>query len=258
MSPKTIYQVSINLNDDLDDLKQSHEKLMQLNPGWGYFKITSEHQLLEFMQQHFRDSQDSQDNKIYECYTQVDQLVVRNSKSEMIVKTGDIARVNELINIARLVCRTDIFRLAIAYKYGGLYFDLSKQLELNIDKVFEGYDVGFFRDGMEVHSSIVYSKSPRSKYIEQLINAMFKNFELKYNNQMILAGPGLYTAIFGMDKESHIQHSLHFDDPKIKVVCETGPELDTPGIVFKFEAPWKQTLHTPVDGKLVNEHWFMD
>lgn len=259
MKPKTIYQVSIDLNDDLDDLKQSHERLMQLNPGWDYFKITSEYQLTEFVQQHFRDSQDTLDNKMYECYNKVDTLIedlAKCDKNDEIKKTGDTARYDELLRISRLVCRTDIFRLAVVYKYGGLYFDLSKQLEMSIDKVFGSYDVGFFRSDREVHSSIIYSKHPRSKYLERLINTVIENFELKLNNQMLLAGPGLYSQAFGLNSGSDEPHTLHFDDPNICII-HTRPffNLDTPDIQYKFSAPWKSKLHTPVEGKRINEHW---
>ena len=260
MNPKTIYQISINLNDDLDDLKQSHERLMQLNPGWEYFKITSEHQMIEFMQQHFRDSPNPRDNKIYECYNEVDDLIngLANSvKTDEVIKSGDITRRDELVCISRLVCRTDIFRLATVYKFGGFYFDLSKQLEMNIDKVFDDYEVGFFRCDHEVHNSVLYSRHPRSEYFAKLTDMMIKSFELKRNNLMILAGPGLYTASFGVMPVKHIPHSLHFDDPKINVISTHESHIQQMDIVFKFRAPWKRKLHTPVNGKQINEHWLL-
>ena len=254
MNPKTIYQISIALNDDLDDLKQSHERLMQLNPGWDHFKITNEHQMVEFMQQHFRDSQDSRDNKLYECYTEVDDLIVGIIESD---KNDEIQNHDELLRTHKLICQTDIFRLAVVYKYGGLYFDLSKQLEMNIDKVFDSYDVGFFRSEHEVHSSVLYSRHPRSEYFEQLIDTVFKNFELRRNSQMLLAGPGMYSAVFGVMPDKYMTHSLHFDDPKINVIHTHEAHLQQIDIVFKFAAPWKHKLHVPVNGKKINEHWIL-
>ena len=153
---KNIFQVCINLNDDFDELLDSRCILLDRNKDWEYILISSEFELNKFMETHFRDSNDLFEQKIYECFINVRDLIDGVSKDVNLENDKD--RFNKLVDITKLVAQIDVFRLAAIYKFGGLYFDISRQINLDLDAEFDNFDACFFRSDDEVFNGIFYAK----------------------------------------------------------------------------------------------------
>lgn len=251
---KNIFQICINLNDNIKSLKEFRERLLKLNPSYQYHYIDSEDLFNEIMIKDFKNSKDSFEHKIYECFYSVGNIL---RLGEKVKKCTDKNRANEIQNICTLVSKTDIFRLAVLYKYGGFYLDLSKSFELDIDKELSIYDIALIRSHREIHTSMIYAKKNNpiiKNFLETVIeNCLNKKFKI---SQMHLAGPGMYTkTIKKMFSEFELTSLNNFYlTPYNGVILYN----EYPIRYVKFNTPWKQQLHMPDpnNGRIKpNEHW---
>ena len=72
---KTIFQICINLNDDVEGLQSSRKQLLSLNPSWNYLYIESEDQFNQNMIDNFKNSKDQFDQKIYEAFITIPKVL---------------------------------------------------------------------------------------------------------------------------------------------------------------------------------------
>jgi hypothetical protein len=270
---KNIFQVAINLRDNLPNLLSSRNKLLSLNPEWNHFLITTQQELNHFMEFHFRDSDDEFDRKIYDCFAGVRNQVEGSQKSwelvydcfrgllsstEPITQDKFNNQYNDFLEAAnyfrsihevcRLVSQTDVFRLAAVFKFGGIYFDLSSSLECNFNEKFQKSSCAFIQTPSEIRTSMIYSKDKRNIFIKKLIEHVHNNcFVDKIARQYQLAGPGAWTKFF-----RSISHSEEIQNYNIKIFQENDFKE------WKMDAEWKQDLHTPDPNnpnKQINHHW---
>ena len=272
-SNKNIFQVAINLRDNLPNLLSSRNKLLSLNPEWNHFLITSQQELNHFMEFHFRDSDDVFDGKIYDCFEGVRSQVEASPKSwefihdcfESLLSSTDPITQDKFNNqynnflkaadffrsiheVCRLVSQTDVFRLAAVFKFGGIYFDLSSSLECNFNEKFQDSSCAFIQTPAEVRTSMIYSKDKHNIFIKKLIEHIHNNcFVEKIKKQYKLAGPGAWTKFF-----KSISNTEEFQNFDVKIFQEKD---------FKewiMDAEWKRDLHTPDPNnpnQKINHHW---
>jgi len=246
---KTIFQICINLNDDIEELKASRKKLLDLNPTWNHLYIQSQDQLDQIMIDNFQKSNDEFENNIYKLYCEIPNLVHGSSKTR---KINDPVEKERIRLICALVSRTDIFRLGMLYKFGGLYFDLSSQLECNIDSKLSDYDCAFIRSPAEIHSSFIYAKRKHPVIKKVLDMALHRGLIEKCGSQMLLAGPNCITeTIQDIPKNKLVEY-------KTKVFEESGWGKE---VGWRMDSNWKKDLHKqPLNdpNKKINNHWLFD
>ncbi len=270
---KNIFQVAINLRDNLPNLLSSRKKMLSLNPEWNHFLITSQQELNHFMEFHFRDSDDEFDRKIYDCFEGVRSQVAASPKSWAQIhetlfpfiraakapKLEDLAQTlprildgisyfQSIHEVCRLVSQTDVFRLAAVFKFGGIYFDLSSSLECNFNEKFQNKSCAFIQTPAEIRTSMIYGKEKHNAFIKKLIQHIYNNcFVEKIKKQYILAGPGAWTKFF-----KRISNPEEIQNLNVKIFQEKD---------FKewiMDAEWKQDLHTPDPNnpnQQINHHW---
>lgn len=246
---KTIFQICIDLNDDIEALKASRKKLLDLNPNWDYLYIQSQDQLDQIMIDNFQKSNDEFENNIYKLYCEIPNLIIGSPKVSKITDPTEKERIRL---VCVLVSRTDIFRLGMIYKFGGMYFDLSSKLELNIDSKLSEYDCAFIRSPAEVRSSFVYAKKEHFVIKKILDTAIHRGLIEKRHNQMILAGPGCITdTIQGIPKNKLVEYKTK--------IFEEGSSAKKLG--WQMNATWKKDIHKqPLNdpNKKINNHWIFD
>lgn len=270
---KNIFQVAINLRDNLPNLLSSRNKLLSLNPEWNHFLITTQKELNHFMEFHFRDSDDEFDRKIYDCFACVRNQVESSPKSwelvcdcfegllsstEPITQDKFNKQYNDFLEAAgyfrsihevcRLVSQTDVFRLAAVFKFGGIYFDLSSSLECNFNEKFQKSSCAFIQTPAEVRTSMIYSKDKHNIFIKKLIEHIHNNcFVEKIKKQYKLAGPGAWAKFFrSMINTKEIK--------KYNVTIFQEQDFQE----WVMDAEWKQDLHTSDPNnpnKQINHHW---
>jgi mannosyltransferase OCH1-like enzyme len=270
---KNIFQVAINLRDNLPNLLSSRKKVLSLNPEWNHFLITSQQELNHFMEFHFRDSDDEFDRKIYDCFEGVRSQVAASPKSWAQIhetlfpfiraakapKLEDLAQAlprildgvsyfRSIHEVCRLVSQTDVFRLAAVFKFGGIYFDLSSSLECNFNEKFQDSSCAFIQTPAEIRTSMIYGKEKHNAFIKKLIQHIYNNcFVEKIQKQYQLAGPGALTKFF-----KRISNPEEIQNLNVKIFQEKD---------FKewiMDAEWKQDLHTPDPNnpnQQINHHW---
>ena len=81
---RTIFQICINLNDNIESLKKSRKRLLDLNPCWNYLYIRSQDQFDQIMIDNFKKSNDEFENNIYKLYSEIPNLIHGSSKTEKI------------------------------------------------------------------------------------------------------------------------------------------------------------------------------
>ena len=247
---KTFFQICINLNDDIEELQTSRKKLLDLNPTWNHLYIQSQDQLDQIMIDNFQKSNDEYENNIYKLYCEIPNLIGGSNKTARITDPTEKERIRL---ICVLVSRTDIFRLGMLYKFGGVYCDLSTQLEIDIDSKLAEYDCVFaYMPGLEIHSSFIYAKRKHPVIKKILDTALHRGLIEKCGSQMILAGPKCITPVFKSISESKLV--------EYKTKTLVHEDLNKLGI-FSIQAPWKRDLHTQPPGdpnKKINNHWLLD
>ena len=138
------------------------------------------------------------------------------------------------------------------YKFGGVYLDLSTQLEIDIDSKLAEYDCAFEGGPAEIHSSFIYAKRKHPVIKKVLDLALHRGLNLKRRSQMILAGPGCITETIKNISESKLVEYKskvfkHEDLDKLRK--------------YSIQAVWKHNLHKqpPSDpNKKINNHWLFD
>ena len=273
---RNIFQVSINLRDNLPSLLCSRKKLLRSNPAWNHFLITSQKQMDDFMEFHFGNSDDEFEKKIYNCFNGVRQLVEASEKSRDLInnwcdnflfskKTVTKDSFNEQYNnftkavnyfrsiheVCKLVSQTDVFRLGAIWKFGGIYFDLSSSLECNFDDEFKKNTCVFIETNKEVRTSMVYSKQKHNIFIKKLIEHVHSNcFVKKIPMQYELAGPGAWTKFF-----KSLSGLEAIEKYNVKIFKERWLKW------WNMDAEWKKDLHTPDPkdlSKQINNHWLFE
>ena len=152
--------------------------------------------------------------------------------------------------ICALVSRTDVFRLGMVYRFGGLWCDLSSKFEMDINSDFANYDCCFIRKKQkEIRSSLIYAKKKHPVIKKILDLALHLGLNEKCGNQYKLAGPGcVTTAINSIPKHELVKYKTKiFDDD----------DLDRCGC-WSMKGVWKERLHTSPKSnpcQKINEHW---
>lgn len=254
---KNIFQVCINLNDNIDSLKESRKKLLDLNSSYDYHYIDSEDLLNEIMTNKFKNSPDIFDQKIYKCFSSVSSVLSLGEKAR---KCKNIYQADEAQKVCILVCKTDIFRLAVIYKYGGLYLDLSKSFEMDIDEEFSKNDVILVRSGAEIHTSIIYAKK-NNIVIKKLLETAIENCLChdKCLTNMNLAGPSMYASVIKNmcnDFDLASVGDFFLSGYNGKILYNGGSKK-----YLKFRTPWREKLHEPDlynEKTKPNAHWLFE
>lgn len=243
---KTIFQICINLNDDIEGLQNSRKRLLDLNPTWDYLYIQSQDQLDQIMIDNFQKSNDEFENNIYKLYLEIPNLCGGSTKTSRINNPVEKER-SRLI--CALVSRTDIFRLAMIYKFGGMYFDLSSKIEIDIDSKLSDYDCAFTRNPHEISNTFIYAKKEHFVIKKILDTAIRRGLIEKEGNLMVLAGPGCVTGtIHSIPNNKLVEYKTKIFGKK---------ELET----FQKIVPWKRDLHRQPrsnPNKIINNHWIYD
>jgi mannosyltransferase OCH1-like enzyme len=243
---KTIFQICINLNDDAEGLQNSRKQLLSLNPSWNYFCIESEDQFNQIMIDNFKNSKDQFDQKIYEAFATIPKVLRVGGKAQ---KQPNEEKKQYIHNICKLVSQTDVFRLAMIYKFGGLYLDLSSSFVLDIDSNFSQFDCCFMKSSEEIRTSILYAKK-HHPLVKTILEFVFDNIFVNETwNQYSLAGPGAWTKVIKkIDNQGAIKDNIKiFNEEK----CSWW-------IMFP---DWKQQLHTQSKknpSKKINSHWLKE
>lgn len=248
---KTIFQICINLNDDIEELKKSRKKLLDLNSDWSYFCIQSQEQFNQIMIEQFKYSNNEFENKIYDLFDSVPEVLVYGQKCR---KAKDLDEREKVHEVCKLVSQTDIFRLAMIYKFGGLYFDLSSELVIDIESSFSKYNCCLVRSDKEVRTSMLYAKKNNDIVKKILSSSIDKVSESKREGtkimQMSLAGPTHWTNVILNEIK---QEGLEENNAKIFWENEL--------IGWEMMSTWKRELHTPSSKnplKKINQHWLKD
>ena len=231
---KNIFQICINLNDDIPELQAHKQNLIKRNPKYQYHYITSNRQMFDLMEDAFANSKDELDQKIYESFLLVERKLNTLKKREIKV----------------LVSRTDIFRYAMTYKYGGFYLDLSSESDVDIDNDLSRYDFYAIGAGADssglVHSSFVYGKRGNTicrLVLEEITSACNIDTRDMSLNQCKYAGPPCLARVLD---------SINIDEHNGKVEHQSVCSF------FKMKARWKADLHKPDKNnpnKKINRHW---
>jgi len=246
---KTIFQICINLNDDIEELKASRKKLLDLNPTWNHLYIQSQDQLDQIMIDNFQKSNDEFENNIYKLYCEIPNINTGHPKVGGITDPTEKERIRL---ICVLVSRTDIFRLGMIYKFGGVYLDLSSKLEIDIDSKLAKYDCAFVCSPVEIHSSFIYAKKNHPVIKKVLDLALHRGLIERPPGQNWLAGPMCITDTIKNISESKLV------EYKTKIFEDSGWGEK---VRWKMDATWKRDLHKqPPDGanKKINNHWKLD
>lgn len=243
---KTIFQICINLNDDAEGLQSSRKQLLSLNPSWNYLCIESEDQFNQNMIDNFKNSKDQFDQKIYEAFIAIPEVLRIGGKAR---KQSSEEKKQYIHNICKLVSQTDLFRLAMIYKFGGLYLDLSSSFVLDIDSNFSQFDCCFMKSPEEIRTSILYAKK-QHPLVKTILQFVFDNIFINETwNQYNLAGPGAWTKVIKkIDNHTALQHNIKiFNEEK----CSW----------WTMFPDWKQQLHTQSKknpSKKINSHWLKE
>ena len=242
---KNIFQICINLNDNIKELKEHKKKLIKNNPGWNYVYVDSENLFKNIMVENFKESKNYFDKKIYKCFEEIKSTIKLNKKFESI---NDLSQKAYIENIQKLVSQTDLFRLAMIYKFGGLYLDLSSSANLNIEEELSFYDVVLIKNNKEVRTSFIYARKGDRLIKHLLGNAIENCLVNRESSQYILAGPAMYTkSINELTKGKFI-----FENKKWRIFHEPNQNF------FVMDASWKTKLHTSdpeKPEKEINKHW---
>lgn len=259
---KNIFQICINLNDNIQELQLAKANLVNKNPGYTYHYITNEQAMLDMMQKAFRDSNDAFDQEVYKSYLLVDGKLASGSKAQQM---KDPIEKDRQYTINVLVSRTDIFRYAMLYKYGGLYCDLSSIADTDINRDLSMYDFYAVRSKDEVRSSFLYGKQHNTVcrlVLESITSTCNKLTPDKSLNQYKYAGPGCLTDVLilvsnsgdTVDRKENIA-SINIDHYNSHIEDEKSCPY------FRMTAPWKKQLHQPDlsnPNKVINSHWLFD
>lgn len=240
---KTIFQICINLNDDTEGLQNSRKQLLLLNPSWNYLCIESEDQFNQIMIDNFKNSKDEFDKKIYQAFVQIPKVLRTGGKAN---RQSNEEKKQYIHNICKLVSQTDLFRLAMIYKFGGLYFDLSSSFVLDIDSNFSAFDCCLMKSPEEIRTSILYAKK-QHPLVKTILESVFDNIFVNQTwNQYSLAGPGAWTKVI----QTIDAHKLIKDNVKIFVEEQCA--------WWTMFPDWKKELHTQSKknpSKKINNHW---
>ena len=252
---KTIFQICINLNDDIEELKKSRKRFLDLNPSWNYLCIESQDHLDQIMIDNFQKSNDEFEYNIYKLYSEIPNLNKGGPKASRIADASEKERIRL---ICVLVSRTDIFRLGMIYKFGGLYLDLSSKLEINIDSELARYDCAFVRSPVEIRSSFIYAKKGHFVIKQILDAAIQRGLVEKCSSQMQLAGPACITDIVTKIANLSLESLDELVEYKTKIFREGDLSRK---VGWAMNAIWKRDLHKQPDNnpnKKINTHWLLD
>ena len=259
---QNIFQICINLNDNIQELQLAKANLVNKNPDYTYHYITNEQAMLDMMQKAFRDSNDAFDQEVYKSYLLVDGKLAFGSKAQQM---KDPIQKDRQYAINVLVSRTDIFRYAMLYKYGGLYCDLSSIADTDINRDLSMYDFYAVRSKDEVKSLILYRKKQKTicrLVLESIISACNKLTPEKSLTQYRYAGPGCLTDVL-----ISVSNIANIVDKKEKIASinidhyNSHIEDEKSCAYFRMRAPWKKQLHQPDpdnQDRVINSHWFLD
>ena len=271
---KNIFQICIKLNDNIDSLKMSRKTMLSLNPDYDFHYITTEEELKEFMQIHFKSSEDLFEQKIYESFDAISDKLNYGAKAG---RTEDKTQKDKNRNVCILVSRTDIFRYAVLYKFGGLYLDLSSRFEVSIGEQIEKHDCMIIHKGDEIPSSIIYAKKHNS-IIRNVLENIIKNCSYETSSKTLSqykhVGPYVLTRTV-LNFSTEFSNEKKFENPDSKTVIDCLKILDTNALLEKYncivlpqeksvidiQAEWKRQLHNldPSNPDLVpNEHWLLN
>jgi len=244
---RTIFQICINLNDNIESLKKSRKRLLDLNPCWSYLYIRSQDQFDQIMIDNFKKSNDEFENNIYKLYSEIPNLIHGSSKTEKIHNLKEKERIRL---ICALVSQTDAFRLGMLYKFGGLYLDLSSKFEMDIDSEFTYYNCCLIeRKQREIRSSLLYAKKNHPVIKKILNNAIHRGLIERESDQLFLAGPRCITQTIRDIPENKLV------EYKTKIFDECILEKNR---CWSMRGEWKKELHTPSKNKpnqKINSHW---
>jgi mannosyltransferase OCH1-like enzyme len=200
------------------------------------------------MRNSFEKSQDLFDQKIFECFDRVERILKYGKKTSAF---EDPTKKEEHHKICILVSRTDIFRYAMLYKFGGLYCDLSSKCEVDIDKELAQYDIFLVKSVIQVYTSLIYGKTHNlvlRKILEHVIEATAQA-QTKSVCQMYLGGPRMLTAAISELSET-------YDLSKLNGKIELAEKISSWFLVQSYD--WKKELHQPDPNRpflKVNSHW---
>lgn len=265
---KNIFQICINLNDNIQELQSAKANLVNRNPSYTYHYITDQQEMLNMMEKAFRYSDDAFDQKIYESYILIDGKLEHGQKVQQIKNPIEKDR-QHAINV--LVSRTDIFRYAMLYKYGGLYCDLSSIADTDIDRDLAIYDFYATRSIAEVRSSFLYGKQRNTicrLVLESITSICNKSALDKSLHQMVVAGPICLSNVLisiSSARNCGVPGEPGERDAKIAAInvdhYNSHIEDEESCSYFIMQAPWKEKLHqldSTNPDKVINSHWLFD
>lgn len=255
---KNIFQICIDLNDNIPELQACKQNLIKKNPTYQYHYITSNKQMFDYMKNAFAHSKDLLDQKVYEAFILVDGKLGLGPKAQRL-ESAEAKEAQYKISV--LVSRTDIFRAAMLYKYGGLYCDLSSMTDTDIDNDLSQYDFYALKKNNvcdkskrdHCMNSFLYGKKGNVicrrllESVSEYCNSDCKDYSLSI---MQLAGPTALTHV--LHSESKDDHHFYLDHHNAKIEKAGSCKF------FKFSASWKKSLHTPDKNNpnlKVNSHW---
>jgi mannosyltransferase OCH1-like enzyme len=257
-----IFQICINLNDNHPKLKSCQSELIKKNSRYQYHYIKSEELMHDMMKDAFADSHEPFDRQVYESFLLVDGKLGGGLKCS---KIDDPKEKEEQYKINVLVSRTDIFRYAMLYKYGGLYADISSAVSVDIDNDISEYNFYAVKSQREVRSSFLYGKQGNTicrLVLESITASCNKETRDKSLNQYRYAGPRCLGEVLISESSSKKTSDWHESLKLINIDHHNGKVEDESSCSFFFmDASWKKSLHMPDKDNpntKINSHWLFD
>ena len=237
-SPKNIFQVAIRLNYKHEAVQESINKMLDKNPTWKYKIFTEKSEIDEFMYKNFSQSSDKFENKIFETYKEIPNLI------------------NYPPKLGKLIAQLDLFRVAAVYLYGGLYLDIDSELTGDFNQFLKSDAVFFLTNTAEIFNACFYSV-PKHAMLKKILETINENILVhKQGNLYAATGPSVHTHI--------AQELFDFEIVNYKKIIKKPLEFNGSSLYYddanseslslKIEAPFKPLLYSQ-NGENFNRHW---